>query len=71
MICESVDRVLRRDAGRAGIDMSPRAYKQRNTAERCINRLKQRCGLATRTDRLVIAYQAALHLAGILIWTRR
>ncbi|ELS57256.1 putative IS4 family Transposase [Streptomyces viridochromogenes Tue57] len=48
-----------------------REYKQRNTVERCINRLKQWRGLATRTDKLAIAYQAALHLAGILIWTRR
>jgi transposase len=47
------------------------AYKQRNTVERCINRLKQWRGLATRTDKLAIAYQAALHLAAILIWTRR
>ncbi|MEU5281720.1 IS5 family transposase [Streptomyces asoensis] len=47
------------------------AYKQRNTVERCINRLKQWRGLATRTDKLAITYQAALHLAGILIWTRR
>lgn len=47
------------------------AYKQRNTVERCINRLKQWRGLATRTDKLAIAYQAAPHLAGILIWTRR
>ncbi len=47
------------------------AYKQRNTVERCINRLKQWRGLATRTDKLAIAYQAALHLAGILIWARR
>ncbi|WP_406375461.1 IS5 family transposase [Streptomyces virginiae] len=46
------------------------AYKQRNTVERCINRLKQWRGLATRTDKLAIAYQAALHLASILIWTR-
>lgn len=28
------------------------AYKQRNTVERCINRLKQWRGLATRTDKL-------------------
>ncbi len=49
----------------------PETYKQRNTVERCINRLKQWRGLATRTDKLAIAYQAALHLAGILIWTRR
>ncbi|MHC3394788.1 IS5 family transposase [Streptomyces noursei] len=47
------------------------AYKQRNTVERCINRLKQWRGLATRADKLAIAYQAALHLASILIWTRR
>ncbi|MFI2907935.1 IS5 family transposase [Streptomyces sp. PDY-4] len=47
------------------------AYKQRNTVERCINRLKQWRGLATRTDKLAIAYQAALHLAGILIWAQR
>ncbi|POX60440.1 hypothetical protein C3492_27280 [Streptomyces sp. Ru62] len=47
------------------------AYKQRNSVERCINRLKQWRGLATRTDRLAIAYQAALHLAAILIRARR
>ncbi|MFC4472429.1 IS5 family transposase [Streptomyces xiangluensis] len=47
------------------------AYKLRNTVERCINRLKQWRGLAMRTDKLAIAYQAALHLAAILTWTRR
>jgi transposase len=47
------------------------AYKQRNSVERCINRLKQWRGLTTRTDKLTIAYQAALHLAGVLIWPRR
>ncbi|MET9373484.1 transposase [Streptomyces sp. NPDC002992] len=48
---------------------NPEAYKQRNTVERCINRLKQWRGLAMRCDKLAIAYQAALHLAAILIWT--
>lgn len=46
------------------------AYKQRNTVERCINRMKQWRGLAMRTDKLAIAYEGALHLAAILIWTR-
>ena len=46
-------------------------YKERNTAGRCINCLKQWRGLATRTDKLAIAYEAALHLVGILVWTRR
>lgn len=45
-------------------------YKLRNTVERCINRLKQWRGLAMRTDKLAIAYQAALHLAALLIWAR-
>ncbi|MFC8663963.1 IS5 family transposase [Streptomyces sp. NPDC057199] len=46
-------------------------YKQRNAVERCINRLKQWRGLAMRTDKLAIAYKAALRLAAILIWARR
>ncbi|MFJ8253775.1 IS5 family transposase [Streptomyces sp. NPDC094466] len=46
------------------------AYKERNTVERCISRLKQWRGLAMRTDKLAIAYQAALFLAAILIWVR-
>jgi transposase len=45
------------------------AYKQRNAVERR-NRFKQWRGLALRTDKLAIAYQAALHLAAILIWAR-
>ncbi|AKN72672.1 transposase [Streptomyces sp. PBH53] len=49
----------------------PDAHKQRNTVERRINRLEQWRGLATRTDTLAIADQAALHLAAILIWARR
>lgn len=47
------------------------AYRQRNAVERCVNRLKQWRGLAMRTDKLAIAYQAALHLAAILVRARR
>jgi transposase len=46
------------------------AYRQRNVAERCINRLKQWRGLAMRTDKLAVHHQAALTLAGILLWTK-
>lgn len=35
------------------------AYKQHNTDERCISRLKKSRGLATRSGKLAIAYQAA------------
>lgn len=41
--------------------------KERNAVERCIARLKQWRGLAMRTDKLAVAYRAALHLAAILI----
>ncbi len=56
-----------RDGGRPPA-FAAEAYKQRNAVERCINRLKQWRGLAMRTDKLAIAYQAALHLAAVLIW---
>lgn len=45
------------------------AYKQRDTVERCINRLKQWRGLATRYDQTAAVCLAALHIAGIFIWS--
>ncbi|MFI8933323.1 IS5 family transposase [Streptomyces sp. NPDC053474] len=44
-------------------------YKQRNTVERGINKLKQWRGLATRYDKTAIIYLVGLHLAAIFIWT--
>ncbi|CAL9534376.1 hypothetical protein SUDANB58_04110 [Streptomyces sp. enrichment culture] len=59
-----------RQAGRpSGFDRD--ACKQRNAVERCINRLEQWRGPATRTDGPAIAHRAALHPAGILIRSRR
>ncbi|MFI8917386.1 IS5 family transposase [Streptomyces sp. NPDC053513] len=47
------------------------AYKQRNTVERCINKLKQWRGLATRYDKTATSYPAGLHIAAIYIWSAR
>ncbi|MFI6886719.1 IS5 family transposase [Streptosporangium canum] len=47
------------------------AYKQRNTVERCINKLKQWRGLATHYDKTATIYLAGLHLAAIFIWSAR
>lgn len=69
---DQVGHQLRR--GRAGgrpPAFDAEAHEQRNAVKRCINRLKQWRGLAMRTDELAVAYQAALHLAAILMWTRR
>jgi transposase len=46
-------------------------YKQRNTVERCISKLKQWRGLATRYDKTTTIYLAGLHLAAIFIWSAR
>lgn len=47
------------------------AYKQRNTVERCINRLKQWRGIATHYEKSAAVYLAGLHIAGIFIWSAR
>ncbi len=47
------------------------AYKQCNTVERCINRIKHWRGLATRYDKTATIYLAGLHIAAIFIWSAR
>ncbi len=44
------------------------ASKQRKTVERCINRLKQWRGIATRYEKTATLYLAGLHIAGIFLW---
>ncbi|MFJ3767661.1 IS5/IS1182 family transposase, partial [Streptomyces sp. NPDC090082] len=44
---------------------------QRNTVERCINKLKQWRGLATRYDKTATIYLAAPRIAAIFIWSAR
>jgi transposase len=43
------------------------ACRQRNTVERCINRLKQWRGIATRYEKTAAIYLARLHTAAILL----
>ena len=73
-IPERTDQVARRAAKGSRGGRPPafdkHAYRQRNVAERSINRLKQWRGLAMRTDKLAVHYQAALTVAGILLWTK-
>lgn len=47
------------------------AYKQRNTVERRINRLKQWRGIATRYEKTATIYLAGLHIGGIFLWSTR
>lgn len=64
----------RRQRGQAGgrpPAFDREAYKQRNTVERCINRLKQWRGIATRYEKTATIYLAGLHIAGIFLWSAR
>jgi transposase len=43
-------------------------YRQRNVVERCVNRLKQWRGIATRFDKREANYRAAVVIASLLLW---
>jgi transposase len=44
------------------------AYRRRNVVERCVNRLKQWRGIATRYDRRVLNYRAMVVIAALMVW---
>ena len=43
-------------------------YRRRNVVERCINRLKQWRGLATRYEKRAANYRALVVIAALMIW---
>jgi transposase len=45
-------------------------YKRRNVVERCINRLKQWRGIATRYDKKASNYRGGVLLGALVLWTR-
>ena len=71
-IPERIDQRARR-ATRAGRPpaFDPVVYRRRNVVERCINRLKQWRGLATRFDKRAANFHAAVTIAALLIWLPR
>lgn len=63
----------RKNRGRRGgrpVFHDTELYRDRNTVERCINKIKAWRGLATRYDRTPESYLAGRHLRGALIWFR-
>jgi len=58
----------RRNEARRGVRFDRAAYRERNTIERLINRLKQHRALATRYDKSKESYHALLTIAAILLW---
>lgn len=68
-IPERIDQRARR-AHRPGRPptFDPAVYRHRNVVERCINRLKQWRGLATRFDKRAANFRAAVIIAALLMW---
>jgi transposase len=74
VIPEKVDQAAnRKKKGRAGgrpVRHDAELYKERNTVERLINRLKAWRGIATRYDKTPGSYLAGLHLRASMIWIK-
>lgn len=51
-------------------DFAPGRYKQRNTVERAVNKLKQFRAVATRYDKRGYVYLGTVTAAALLIWLR-
>lgn len=62
----------KRKGSRGGRPVSHDAdlYKERNTVERLINKLKAWRGIATRHDKTPGSYLAGLHLPASMIWVK-
>lgn len=74
VIPEKTDQAAhRKSRGRWGgrpVSHDTELYRDRNTVERCINKIKAWRGLATRYDKTPESYLAGLHLRGAGIWLR-
>ena len=67
---QAANRKKRGSRGGRPVTHEATLYKERNTAERCINKIKEWRGLATRYDKTPASYLAGLHLRGAVIWLR-
>ncbi|SCE21218.1 Transposase [Streptomyces sp. DvalAA-19] len=52
------------------VGFDPHRYRQRNTVERCFQKIKTWRGLATRYDKSPESYEAGLHLRGSIMWLK-
>jgi transposase len=63
------ERRARRPGRKPAFDRA--AYRRRNVVERCVNRLKQWRGLATRFEKRAANYRAMVVIAATMIWLGR
>ena len=64
----SDQRERRRKRGGRPPSFDAEAYRRRNAVERCVNRLKQWRGVATRYEKRAANYRAMVVIASLMIW---
>jgi transposase len=67
---QAANRKKKGSGGGRPVSHDPDLYRDRNTVERAINKIKDWRGLATRYDKTPTSYEAGLHLRGSVIWLR-
>jgi transposase len=65
-----VNRLKRGSSGGRPPNFDAERYKERNTVERCVNKLRQFRAVATRFDKREVIYQGTIDVASIKIWLR-
>jgi transposase len=67
---QQANRKKKGSAGGRPVVFDPERYQQRNTVERCFQKIKTWRGLATRYDKAPESYEAGLHLRGSIMWLK-
>lgn len=67
---QQANRKKKGSAGGRPVGFDADRYKQRNTVERCFQKVKTWRGLATRYDKAPESYEAGLHLRGSIMWLK-
>jgi transposase len=67
---QAANRKKRGSAGGRPVSHDAEQYKERNTVERYINKIRAWRGLTTRYDKTPASYMAGLQLRGSIIWMR-
>ncbi|AKH82828.1 transposase [Streptomyces sp. CNQ-509] len=67
---QAANRKKKGSAGGRPLSHDADLYKERNTVERLINKLKAWRGIATRYDKSPASYLAGLHLRASVIWLK-
>ena len=67
---QAANRKKKGSAGGRPVSHDAELYKERNTVERCVNKLRQHRAVATRYDKRERIYQGTIDVASIRIWLR-